>query len=53
MDPLFHWFQIFLTPHFRKTLDPIESNLFSHAESSYQTFGEVPPHDGISQVCIK
>ncbi len=25
---LFHWFWIFLTPHFHKTLDPIGSNSF-------------------------
>ncbi len=25
IDPIFHWFSVFLTPHFHKTLDPIGS----------------------------
>ncbi len=32
-----------MTSHFHKTLDPIGSNLFSHAEPGYGTFYEVPP----------
>ncbi len=45
IDAIFHWFYIFLTPHFYKTLDPIASNFISRAEPGYGKFDEVsPPH---------
>ncbi len=40
--PPFHWFQIFLTPHFHKTLDLIGSNFFLHLEPGYRKFDKVP-----------
>ncbi len=43
IDPIFHWFYIFLTPHFKKILYPIGSNFLSCAESGYRNHGEVPP----------
>ncbi len=43
IDSPFHWFYIFLTPHFQKTLDPIGSKLYSCAEPGYRKFDEVPP----------
>ncbi len=42
IDSLFHWFSIFLIPHFYKTLNAIGSIVFYHmVNPGYQIFGEV------------
>ncbi len=42
IDPVFIDFRSVWTPHFRKTLDPIGSSFFSHAEPGYLKICEVP-----------
>ncbi len=47
IDPLFHWFYIFLTPHFHKTLHLIEFNfIFCMLNLDTKIWWSIPPPQG-------